>query len=114
MRRLTLLIIAAGASLSIAPAWAEMNKCVAADGTISFQARPCTASLNGATLAQSRDATERAVADRAEAQRRDRCRNYREIADRQRALLATDGVIDRKAVSDELAIQERRMKQDGC
>lgn len=107
-------VLAAAAVLSIAPASAEMNKCVAADGTVSFQARPCSASASGATLAANRDVTERAVADRDLAQRRDRCRNAQAIADRQRTLLASDGVTDRKAASDELAIQERRMRQDGC
>lgn len=106
--------LAAAACLSIAPASAQLNKCVSADGTVSFQARPCSSSVAGPTLAADRDVAERAVADREYAQRRDRCRNARDIADRQRALLASDGAIDRKAVSDELAIQERRMRQDGC
>jgi hypothetical protein len=91
-----------------------MNKCVSPDGTVSFQARPCSSSAAGTTLAANRDVAERAVADRELAQRRDRCRNSKEIADRQRALLASDAAVDRKAVGDELAIQERRMRQDGC
>lgn len=108
------LALAAAACLSSAPASAELNKCVAADGTVSFQTKPCSTSGYGPTLAANRDVTERAVADREAAQRRDRCRNYKEIADRQRALLASDAPIDRKATGDELAIQERRMRQDNC
>lgn len=106
--------VAAVACLSTAPASAEMNKCVSPDGTVSFQARPCSSSAANPSLAANGDVAERAVADRELAQRRDRCRNAKEVADRQRALLASESAIDRKAVGDELAIQERRMRQDGC
>ena len=101
------------AFLFAVPASAQMNKCVAADGTVSYQARPCSSS-NGTTLAANREVFDRAVADREYAQRRDRCRNAKDIAERQRALLASDAAGDRKAASDEIAIQERRMRQDSC
>ena len=134
---------AAAVALTPAAADVTMYKCTR-DGTTLYQARPCGSAekastangsesaaetTNGAERTQRKlaqgdprvtglvptaNVQERAVLDREEAQRRDRCRNSREIADKQRALLASDAQIDRKAVSDELAIQERRMKQDRC
>lgn len=101
------------AALTCGPAAADMNRCVSADGTVAYQAHPCPAGT-GPTLAANREVAERAVYDREAAQRRDRCRAAKDIADRQRALLASDALPNRKAVSDELAIQERRMRQDNC
>ena len=60
------------------------------------------------------DVQQRAVEDRAETQRRDRCRTYRETAARYRALLASDAKVDRKGANDEIVIQERRMRDDNC
>ncbi|GMU71701.1 MAG: hypothetical protein AMXMBFR42_11650 [Burkholderiales bacterium] len=116
MRRLIVRsALAAVACLAVVPASAELVRCVASDGTVSFQAKPCAASAYGGTkLAASAEDVERAVTDRENAQRRDRCRSAKAIADRQRALLASGGAPDRKAASDELAIQERRMRQDNC
>lgn len=116
MPRFALPAAVLAACLMSAPAAAQMNKCVSPDGTITFQTKACGSQGSGGatTLAASRDVSARAVVDREEAQRRDRCRSAMEIADRQRALLASDAPINRKAASDELAIQERRMRQDGC
>jgi len=115
MRRLIVrAALTAAACLAIMPASAEFVRCVAADGTVSFQAKPCAAGQGGTKLAATAEDVDRAVTDRETAQRRERCRSAKAIADRQRALIASGGAPDRKAASDELAIQERRMRQDNC
>ncbi|HQU47913.1 MAG TPA: DUF4124 domain-containing protein [Casimicrobiaceae bacterium] len=106
--------LAAAACLAMAPASADFTRCVAADGTVTFQTKPCAQAQGGTKLAATAEDVERAVSDREASQRRDRCRSAKAIADRQRALLASGIVVDRKAASDELAIQERRMRQDNC
>lgn len=61
-------------------------------------------------------AQNRAVADREAAQKRDRCASYRANIDGQRAILAepkTTATVRKKA-TDEIAIQERRQKEDRC
>ena len=57
-----------------------------------------------------------AVADREEVQRRDRCANYQANIAQQRAVLAEakSTTTARKKAADEIAIQERRQKDDGC
>ena len=61
-------------------------------------------------------AQNRAVADREEVQRRDRCANYQANIAQQRAVLAEakSTTTARKKAADEIAIQERRQKDDGC
>ena len=119
-------------------AQAAMFKCTSPDGTVAFQAVPCqgsakeerseartnpgavrpagvTAASDGAGRVQiAQDAQERAVADREETQRRDRCRNYREAIDRQSAQLASSSERARQKATREINIQERKAQQDRC
>jgi len=130
----------AAAALASPLAQAAMYKCTSPDGTVAFQAAPCqvgakeerpearantasgtarpagaTATVDGAGRVQvAQDAQQRAVADREETQRRDRCRNYREAIDRQSAQLASASESAKQKAAREINIQERKAQQDRC
>lgn len=135
-------MLVVAAALSASPlAHAAMYKCTAPDGTVAYQAKPCQGDVKDAR-AEARDARsapaapggstttktaevrptvqvaltaeQRAVADREETQRRDRCRNYRETIERQRALEAAGPEKVRQAAIREIATQERRLASDRC
>ena len=136
---LTLSTLAAAAFASPL-AQAAMYKCTSPDGTVAFQAAPCqpgakedraearaypssgaarpaaaTPTSDGAGRVRvAQDAQERAVADREETQRRDRCRSYREAIDRQSAQLAAASESARQKAAREINIQERKAQQDRC
>ena len=80
---------------------------------------PATKKTDGRVVVAPSDqalAQNRAVADREAAQKRDRCASYRGNIDGQRAILAEPKTTAtaRKKANDEIAIQERRQKEDGC
>ncbi|MFO1284179.1 MAG: hypothetical protein U1F51_17260 [Burkholderiales bacterium] len=80
---------------------------------------PATKKSDGRVVVAPSDqaiAQNRAVADREAAQKRDRCASYRSNIDGQRAILAEPKTTAtaRKKATDEIAIQERRRKEDGC
>ena len=128
------------AALASPLAQAAMYKCTSPDGTVAFQAAPCqpgakeeraeartypssgaarpaaaTLTSDGAGRVRvAQDVQERAVADREEAQRRDRCRSYSEAIDRQNAQLATASESAKQKAAREIAIQERKAQQDRC
>jgi len=136
---LTALLLAA-AALASPHAQAAMYKCTSPDGTVAFQAAPCqagakeerpearanpvsgaarpasaTTSPDGAGRVQlAQDAQQRAVADREEAQRRDRCRSYREAIDRQSAQLTSASESAKQKAAREINILERKAQQDRC
>lgn len=141
MRSTRLLLFAAGLAAFVSPVHAAMYKCVTTDGTVLFQARPCAAGDKQLTVSGSlapspgvarsdnprRKAAdndpgakstasleERAVMDRDLAQRRDRCRAAREVVERQRSLLASPNEVARHKAGNEIKVQERRMREDGC
>ena len=130
----------AAAALASPLAQAAMYKCTSPDGTVAFQAAPCqpgakeerpeartypssgaarpaaaTLTSDGAGRVRvAQDAQERAVADREETQRRDRCRSYSEAIDRQNASLAKASESAKQKAAREIAIQERKAQQDRC
>ena len=131
-------VLLAFAALASPLAQAAMFKCTSPDGTVAFQAAPCQGAAKqesadvrpvaGGTDARSstsagiasgrvqlvQDVELRAVADREETQRRDRCRNYREAIDRQSAQLASSSESARQKATREINIQERKAQQDRC
>jgi len=130
------LVVAAAASAS-PNAHGAMYKCTSPDGTVAFQAVPCQASAKeepagsrstgaaappasaeprraGTTMVVAQDAQSRAVADREETQRRDRCRSYREAIDRQSVQPASASESAKQKAAREINIQERKAQQDRC
>ena len=122
-------LIATAVALAGSVAHAAMYKCTSPDGTVAFQAAPCPGAAKqesaearpgagGATapgrVQVAQDVQLRAVADREETQRRDRCRNYREAIDRQSAQLASSSESARQKATREINIQERKAQQDRC
>ena len=122
-------LIATAFALAGPVAHAAMFKCTSPDGTVAFQAAPCPGGAKqesaevrpgagGATVSGrvqiAQDVQIRAVADREETQRRDRCRSYREAIDRQNAQLATASESAKQKAAREIAIQERKAQQDRC
>ena len=110
-------------------AHAAMYKCTSPDGTVAFQAAPCPGAAKqenadvrltaGGTTAAGRvqiaqDVQLRAVADREETQRRDRCRSYREAIDRQSEQLTSGSESAKQKSAREVANQERKAQQDRC
>jgi hypothetical protein len=121
-------------------AQAAMFKCTSPDGTVAFQAVPCQggakqevadvrpagggttarlattgASVDGAgRVLIANDGQQRAVADREETQRRDRCRSYRDAIDRQSAALDSGSESAKQKAAREINIQERKAQQDRC
>jgi hypothetical protein len=108
---------------------AAMYKCTSPDGTIAFQAAPCPGAATqenaevrltagGTTVAGrvqvTQDVQLRAVADREETQRRDRCRSYREAIDRQSEQLTSGSESAKHKAAREVANQERKAQQDRC
>lgn len=130
-------------AFALAPAaHAQMTyKCTSADGTILYQQRPCDSTaretkvgarpvadasaagqapsthpaLGGRVVARSTPGDEqRAVEARAEQQRVNRCRSYRDTIARQQPMLDAPSAVARKHASDEIKIQERRIAEDRC
>ena len=143
MRLLAVLVLAAGIAAFTVPAEGAMYKCVKRDGTLLYQAKPCSdgdrelaesgsvapadaPSADGATRKLAADdprlqamrngntAEERAVMDRDLAQRRDRCRSARETIERQKPLLDGSNEVARQHAGNQIKIQERRMREDRC
>ena len=121
--------IFAAAAVASPLAHAGMYKCTSPDGTVAYQAAPCPGASRqeyaearpgaGGTSAPGRvqiaqDVQLRAVADREETQRRDRCRSYREAIDRQGEQLASGSESAKQKAAREVAIQERKAQQDRC
>jgi hypothetical protein len=123
-------LVASLAALVTLPADA-MFKCTTRDGTVLYQARPCSegdreAAITNGKLADNdtrqqtlnarspREIQERAVYDRELSQRRARCANYRETIDRQKPLFDSPNEVTRQHAENEVKIQERRMRDDQC
>ena len=122
-------LIATAAAMASPVAHAAMYKCTSPDGTVAYQAAPCPGAAKqesaevrltaGGTATPGRvqitpDVQLRAVADREETQRRDRCRSYREAIDRQSEQLASGSESAKHKAAREVAIQERKAQQDRC
>ncbi|MEO8485971.1 MAG: DUF4124 domain-containing protein [Betaproteobacteria bacterium] len=72
------------------------------------------ARLGTVSARSPRETEQRAVLDRDLAQRRDRCRNYRDTIERQKPLFDSANEVTRQHALNEVKIQERRMKDDSC
>ena len=122
-------LFATAAALASPVAHAAMFKCTSPDGTVAYQAAPCSGAAKqenadvrltaGGTTAAGRvqiaqDVQLRAVADREETQRRDRCRSYRDAIDRQSEQLTSGSESAKQKAAREVAIQERKAQQDRC
>ena len=122
-------LIATAAAMANPVAHAAMFKCTSPDGTVAFQAAPCPGAAKqesaearpgagGATVSGrvqiAQDVQLRAVADREETQRRDRCRSYRDAIDRQSAALDSGSESAKQKAAREINIQERKAQQDRC
>ena len=122
-------LIATAAAMASPVAHAAMYKCTSPDGTVAYQAAPCPGATKqesadvrlgtGGTSAPGRvqiaqDVQLRAVADREETQRRDRCRSYREAIDRQSEQLTSGSESAKHKAAREVANQERKAQQDRC
>lgn len=142
MRPLTLFVVVAGIAAWAVPAEAAMYKCATRDGTVLYQAKPCSAGdremevsgsvapVDGANSSAERrrlaaddprlqvvrpqNAEDRAVLDRDLSQRRDRCRSARGMIERQQSLLASANEVARQQAGNEIKVQERRMREDRC
>ena len=108
---------------------AAFYKCRAPFGTIAFPAArwrggatqenaEVRLTAGGTTVAGrvqvTQDVQLRAVADREETQRRDRCRSYREAIDRQSEQLTSGSESAKHKAAREVANQERKAQQDRC
>jgi hypothetical protein len=144
MRALALLALGFALILPAPAADAAMFKCVTRDGTVLFQARPCSqgdkeVAVSGSigpsegvaaadpaprktpdgdpkapSMRSPQNAQERAVMERELAQRRDRCRNARDVLERRKAQLDSPNEVARQQAGNEIKIQERRMREDHC
>jgi hypothetical protein len=143
MRPFTVFVLVAGIAAWAVPAEAAMYKCATPDGTVRYQAKPCSAGdremvvsgsvapVDGANASTERrklaaddprlqavqtpqNAEDRAVLTRDLAQRRDRCRSARETIERQHSLLSSANEVTRQQAGNEIAVQERRMREDRC
>jgi len=123
---LSALLVAGLAGLVALPA-AAMFKCTARDGTVLYQARPCSAGDREASVASGptselrrlesrspQEVQERAVQDRELAQRRARCGAYRDTIERQKPVLDSPNEVTRQHAATEIKNQERRMRDDQC
>ena len=122
-------VLIAAAALASPLAHAGMYKCTSPDGTVAFQAAPCPGAAKqenaevrlspGGASAPGRvqlaqDVQLRAVADREETQRRDRCRSYSDAIDRQSPILSSGSDSARQTAAREIKTQERKAQQDRC
>jgi hypothetical protein len=143
MRLAAFLVLAAGIAAVTAPAEGAMYKCAKRDGTVLYQAKPCSdgdreLAVSGSVapagsgtadpvsrkladndprlqaMRNGNTAEERAVMDRDLAQRRDRCRSAREMIERQKPLLEGSSEVARQHAGNEIKTQERRMREDRC